>query len=61
MTNDDDMMIREMAREICAKRYEEDGALDDAKAICAGDAWYGPILAIAEAGIRAGIKLGRSL
>ena len=60
MTNDD-KTIREMAREICAKRFDERGWHIDAKEIRRGELDDYNEVIIAEAAIRAGINLGRSL
>lgn len=60
MTNDDDMMIREAARRICAAQAEKQG-VDDWWAYLSGEWDHAVWMRLTEEGIRRGIQIGRSL
>lgn len=59
MTNDDDMIIREKARRICANEAKRRG-LDDWPVFLTGDYDDVPWMRIASAAVMAGITIGRS-
>jgi hypothetical protein len=58
MTNDEDMLIRERARRICANEAMQLG-LDDWRIFLSGDYDHLPWMRIASAAVLAGIIIGR--
>jgi len=60
MTNDDDMIIREAAREICAAQAAKSDTPD--RTLYRSGAWDDTVwMRLVERGIRKGIEIGRSL
>lgn len=60
MTNDDDMIIRKAAREICAAQAEKQDSYGW-KAYLSGERDHTVWMRLVEQGIRKGIEIGRSL
>lgn len=60
MTNDDDMIIREAAREICAAQVEK-GDSYSAESYLIGNYDHTVWMRLVEEGIRKGIEIKRSL
>lgn len=58
MTNDDEMVIRELARSICADQSDDSDSSND---FIDGKLDRSVWMALVEKGIHAGIKLGRSM
>lgn len=61
MTNDDDTLIRQAAREICAAQSAQRGDEYAVALYLSGDYDYLPVMRLVEQGIRKGIEIGRSL
>ena len=60
MTDDDDMMIREVARSICAEQAAKQD-YDDHGRYMSGEWDHTTWVRLTEEGIRRGIQIGRSL
>jgi hypothetical protein len=60
MTNEDDMIIREAAREICALQAWKENSLASQNYL-AGDYDHTIWMRLVEQGIRKGIEIGRAL
>lgn len=62
MTNDDDMLIRQTARDICAAEAKRQGLGDTTmQTYLKGTFDKHPWMRLVEQGIRKGIEIGRSL
>lgn len=61
MTNEDDMTIREAAREICALQAQKDASSDASDYYLNGNYDHTIWMRLVEQGIRKGIEIGRSL
>lgn len=61
MTNEDEMVIRELARRVCANQFASKGEQLFAEMVRAGKLDSQIEVILTEAAIREGIKLGRSM